>query len=98
MASRDAESLRRTLLDDPNTRKIAETLGLPVEEYVQHVIEFATNPGSEPEFVAIPDAELKKMGAPTPPSIQEMTSHVKESLKVLESRTQSSFEPGKKKS
>jgi hypothetical protein len=100
MASRDTDGIRRKLLEDPNTRRIAETLGLPVDEYVQYVVDFATTPGSEPQFVALPEAELKKMGAPQPPSLDEMTSHVREAVKILDGRTRSSFEdssPAKRK-
>jgi len=46
-ASPSSEALRAQLLKDPYTVKLAEELGVPLDEYVQQVLHFMQHPGEE---------------------------------------------------
>jgi hypothetical protein len=52
--------IRKKVLADPNTAKLAEKLGVPLEEYVEGVVHFAMNPGELPEYVVVSDETLKE--------------------------------------
>lgn len=87
----ELERIAAKVMADPNTAKIAEQLGVPLEEYVQSVVTFIADPKAEPEFVTISDENLKKMGAP-PPSIEEMTAYVQGLVDQKMARAKSTFE------
>ncbi|MFZ5470094.1 MAG: hypothetical protein ACOZIN_11720 [Myxococcota bacterium] len=82
MAPKDPQAIRAAILADPNTARIAETLEVPLEEYVEQVLEFAMNPGAEPELLLISDENLKAMGAPPPPDMKEMNDYIQEGLEI----------------
>lgn len=56
------EIARRNLLEDPSIRTIAEELGVPLEVYVDKVLEYARHPEREPELAIIEDADAREMG------------------------------------
>lgn len=69
MSSKDAGNLgmplemaRQSLRDDPNTAKIAETMGLEVELYIDKVLEYALNPQKKPQLEIMDDADAREMG------------------------------------
>ncbi len=95
MTQRDPEALRAKLLADPNTERIAKTLNVSVEEYIDTVLTYAVNPGLEPEFATISDENLVKMGAPKPPSIKEMVDWVEEAVEVSAVHERTDYEDSK---
>lgn len=65
--------IRKKVLADPNTAKIAQTLGVPLEEYVEGVVHFAMNPEELPEYVVVTDEVLKeKFGLGPTPKVEEI--------------------------
>lgn len=59
--------MRAELLGDETTRRIAATLGVPVAEYVELVLEFAKNPEQEPVLEVAGDDDGE--GAPSPEDV-----------------------------
>ena len=68
---------KRKVIEDPNTRKIAENLGLPFDEYVALVMKFVENPNMEPILTVVPDDVLRSQGF-KPPTRKEVTDKVTE--------------------
>jgi hypothetical protein len=58
----DPAKIRAALLADPNTKDLAEAVGLSLEVYIKQVIHFALNPNDEPMLLTIPDDDLASMG------------------------------------
>ncbi len=80
---RNALEVRKKVLADPNTAKIAEKLGVPLEEYVEGVVHFAMNPDQLPEYVVASDADIKeKFGLDPAPNDQQIIKIFEENLKV----------------
>lgn len=88
----ELQKLAERILSDPNTVKIAEKLKVPVEEYVQSVMTYYLDPKAEPEFVTISDANLKKIGAPPPPTQEEMAKYLNDLSEQKFGRARSTFE------
>ncbi|MBI2378407.1 MAG: hypothetical protein HYV07_30695 [Deltaproteobacteria bacterium] len=63
---RPIEVFRQELRDDPETTKMAEALGLTVDEFVEKVIGYAKNPDKEPELVVIDEEEAAEEGIDVP--------------------------------
>ena len=59
------EQVRKELLADEHTQNIAKKLGMKLEEYVELVLSYATNPGKEPVLQLLDDAEVKAQGGAT---------------------------------
>jgi DNA-directed RNA polymerase specialized sigma subunit len=59
------EQLRVELVADPATQSIAKKLGLPVEEYVEKVLDYAQHPDKQPQLNLIPDGVAKSQGGAT---------------------------------
>jgi hypothetical protein len=79
---RSALDVRKKVLADPNTAKIAEKLGVPLEEYVEGVVHFAMNPEQLPEYVVASDADIKeKFGLDPAPNEQQIVKIFEENLK-----------------
>ncbi len=95
MADRSPEALKKLLMDDPNTAKLAETLGLPLEDYLQLVVHYATT-GEEPQFFIVSDEDLKKMGH-EPPDPAKMSAYLKETVMTLAAREGTAFTAKEKK-
>lgn len=64
--------VRAKILADPNVAKLAAELEMSLDEYVNTVGYYLNNPGVEPAFLVVSDANLKKMGvdAPTPEALE----------------------------
>lgn len=72
-AEKNPLEIRKKVLADPNTAKIAQTLGVPLEEYVEGVVHFAMNPEQLPEYVVVTDEVLKeKFGLGPTPKVEEI--------------------------
>jgi hypothetical protein len=66
MANLTPDQIRAKVLADPNTAKIAAELRVPLEEFVQRVVFFATNPDAEPELFVMTDENVKANGGSVP--------------------------------
>lgn len=53
------EQLRAKLMADPEVSKQAALLKLPIEQYVEKIIDYARHPSKPPQLVLTPDEELK---------------------------------------
>lgn len=67
------ENVRARLLGDPDTRRIAQDVGLELEEYVELVLHYASHPDQEPQLYVAPDEELRAAGydAPSAEAVSE---------------------------
>lgn len=68
---RPVEEVRAELLQDPNTRQIADKLGMKLEEYVELVLDYAQHPEKQPEFNLISDGEAKAKGVATTAEVKQ---------------------------
>jgi hypothetical protein len=73
------EAIRSRLLEDPNTPKLAEQLGVPLEEYVKQVMHFVQNPHEEPQLLIVNDEDLRAMGY-EPPSAETLSRVLDEAV------------------
>jgi hypothetical protein len=64
------EELRADLLADERTQRYAKTLNLPLEEYVEKVLDYAQHPEKEPVFNIVPEAQVKAQGGATIGEVQ----------------------------
>jgi len=73
------EEIRAELLADPAVQGIASKLGVPLEKYVEKVLDYVQHPEKEPMIRVIPDAEAKAAGEPSIADIkkwlQDVTDH-----------------------
>lgn len=60
--SRPREVVREELLKDPNTKKIAASVKMELEKYVELVLDYAYNPDKEVVLNVIPDEALRDAG------------------------------------
>jgi hypothetical protein len=74
--------LRAKILSDPNVAKMAETLQVPLEEFVNQVGYYLNNPGVEPAFLVVSDENLKKMGV-EPPTEAALEANVRQTVAAL---------------
>lgn len=93
--ARDPEALRKKILDDPNTARIAEELGVPLEEYVEQVLFYAMNPQAEPQLYVVEDADLRAMGV-EPPDPDAMGKYLIEAVTLAEAHEKTEFIDSKK--
>lgn len=61
---RPVEEVRAELLKDPETKRIAEAVSMKLEDYVELVLKYATDPNKEPVLNVMPDAQAKAEGYP----------------------------------
>jgi hypothetical protein len=89
------EAIRSRLLQDPNTPKLAEQLGVPLEEYVQQVMYFVQNPHEEPQLLVVEDEDLRAMGH-EPPSAEALDRILDEAVALADLTERTDFTPAKK--
>ncbi|WP_257459622.1 hypothetical protein [Archangium lipolyticum] len=89
------EAIRSRLLADPNTPKLAEQLGVPLEKYVQQVVHFVQNPQEEPQLLVVEDEDLRAMGH-EPPEIESLDHLLDEAVAVADLMERTDFTPAKK--
>ncbi|HYO70377.1 MAG TPA: hypothetical protein VEU33_30290 [Archangium sp.] len=65
------EKVRAELLADPDTKRIARSVGMELEAYVELVLDYAQNPDKQPVLHVAEDAELRAAGyePPTPEEV-----------------------------
>ncbi|NTX08780.1 hypothetical protein HUA74_34740 [Myxococcus sp. CA051A] len=69
--TRPVENVRAELLADPDTQRIAKSVGMELAAYVELVLDYAQHPEKEPVLQVVPDEALRAAGY-DPPSIQEV--------------------------
>lgn len=75
--------LRAKILADPNVAKMAESLQVPLDEFVNQVGYYLNNPGVEPAFLVVSDENLKKMGV-EPPTEEAIEANVRQSVAAIQ--------------
>lgn len=90
-------ALRAKILSDPNVAKIAASLEMDLEEFVNTVGYYMNNPGVEPAFLVVKDEDLKKMGVnvPTQEAIEANVRATVEAIKA--GQAPSGFDDARKK-
>ena len=58
-------TLRQRLREDADTQKIAESLGVDIDDYITQVIFYARRPGLPPQVEVLSDEELEGVDLPT---------------------------------
>ena len=94
MPDRSPEALKKKLLDDPNTPKLAETLGLSLEDYVQLVLHYATS-GEQPQFFVVSDENLRKLGY-EPPDPKAMSAYLNQAVATIYAQEGTAYTPERK--
>ncbi len=88
--------LRAKILSDPNVAKLAASLGLSLDEFVNQVGYFMNNRDVEPLFAVVKDDELRKLGV-EPPSAEAIEANVRASVAAITAgQSPSGFEATKK--
>ncbi len=65
------EMAKQSLRDNPDTKKIADSLGVELEEYIDQVMHYAMNPELEPELEVYTEEQLEEAGVEGIPSPKE---------------------------
>jgi hypothetical protein len=72
---RPVDEVRDELLNDADVKQQAKLLKIPVEEYVDKILDYAVNPSKPPAIMAVPDEALKKQD-PKAPTVAEVDTHL----------------------
>jgi hypothetical protein len=72
---RPVEEVRAELMADPDVREQAQILKLPVEQYVEKILDYALHPQKPAQLQIIPDEELKARD-PSIPTVAELQDHL----------------------
>ncbi|WP_426752967.1 hypothetical protein [Myxococcus sp. Y35] len=72
---RPVEEVRAELLANADVKEQARLLKLPVEEYVEKILDYALNPEKPPQIQIVPDEELKAKD-PNAPTVAEIQDHL----------------------
>ncbi|RYZ35643.1 MAG: hypothetical protein EOO71_34710 [Myxococcaceae bacterium] len=72
---RPVEVVRAELLADADVKQQAEMLKLPVEAYVEKILDYAIHPDKPPQLQIIPDEELKARD-PKIATVEEIGTHL----------------------
>ena len=75
---RPVEEVRAELLADPATQAIAQKLGMPLEQYVEKVLDFAQHPEKQPQFNVLPEGDVKAAGGATTGEVKQWLDDVAE--------------------
>ncbi|MBJ6760856.1 hypothetical protein JGU66_08780 [Myxococcaceae bacterium JPH2] len=62
--TRPIEVVRAELLKDPETKRIADAVGMKLEDYVELVLDYAQDKDKEPELNVVSDEQAKAAGFP----------------------------------
>jgi len=93
--TKSPEELRKKLVDDPNTAKIAEQLKMPYEDFITLVIHYATS-GEQPQFFIVKDEDLRKFGH-EPPDREKMQKYIVDAIGVAVAHQGTAFQSEQKK-
>lgn len=94
--ARTPEAIRAALLADPHVAAMAETLDVPLEDYIAQVLHFVKNPDAEPEIVILSEEELRQNNLPPAPTGQEVGRVLLEAVAVVEASNPASKYADKK--
>lgn len=83
--SRPREVVKAELLADPHTRTIAESIKMPLEKYVEMVLDYAYNPEKEPVLTIAPDDQLREAGY-EPPSGESVGRWLRGAAQIIASK------------
>lgn len=83
-------ALREKVIADPNTRKIADSLQVDFDAYVEQVMKYAANPNMEPQVEIAPDHELVAAGIEVPDP-HKLKAFLQEYADAAEISTKSKF-------
>ena len=72
---RPAAEVRAELLQSEQTKELAKTLGIGLEDYVDKVMVYYENPEKEPMIYLAPEAQLKAAGY-DPPSEKDILDYL----------------------
>ncbi|CAM3664865.1 hypothetical protein G4177_17925 [Corallococcus sp. ZKHCc1 1396] len=72
---RPVEVVRAELLADADVKQQAELLKLPVEAYVEKILDYAIHPDKPPQLQIVPDEELKARD-PKIATVAEIETHL----------------------
>lgn len=89
---RSIEDIRAELMKDKHTKDIAKTIGMPLAEYVELVLQYVKDPDKQPTFNTLPEPEVKKHGGSTVEDVKEWFQGVLDGkVKVAADREQDAF-------
>jgi pyruvate/2-oxoglutarate dehydrogenase complex dihydrolipoamide acyltransferase (E2) component len=72
-------ALREKILADPNVARLAQELGVPLDEYVNQIGYYINNPGVQPALAMASDEDLRNKLGVEPPTFQEIEANLKAS-------------------
>lgn len=72
---RPVEVVRAELLADKDVKEQARLLQLPVEAYVEKILDYALHPQKPPQIQIVPDEALKAQD-PSIPTVAEIQTHL----------------------
>ena len=73
---RPVEEVRAELLADADVIEQARLLQLPVEQYVEKILDYAVHPEKPPAILIVPDEALKQQD-PSAPTVAEIEDYLK---------------------
>ncbi|MBI5547744.1 MAG: hypothetical protein HY901_28005 [Deltaproteobacteria bacterium] len=92
---RPVEEVRAELLADRATQSIAKRLGLPVEAYVEKVLDYALHPGKQPKLKLLPESVVKARGGNTIARVKKWFAAVRAGkVDLRDPREKDGFEGG----
>jgi 5-deoxy-D-glucuronate isomerase len=89
--------IKKKILADPNTAKIAQTLGVDLAEYVEGVVHFVMNPDQKPELVVVTDEVAKERFGLTLPKEGEIIKQFETELELATVADKTDFQAAKVK-
>ncbi|WP_239576988.1 hypothetical protein [Archangium primigenium] len=72
---RPVEEVRAELLADADVKEQARLLKLPVEKYVEKILDYALHPEKPPAIMIVPDEALKQQD-PQAPTVAEIETYL----------------------
>lgn len=70
-------ALKAKILADPNVAKIAASLGVPLDDYVNQIGFYINNPDVQPALLQASDEDIKKHIGIEPPTFEAITATLK---------------------
>ncbi len=94
---RPIDDVRDELLKDPDVKEQARLLQIPVEQYVEKILDYASHPEKPPAIMIVPDEALKKED-PSIPTVAEVENHLQKmvngEIPIIPGQAQDGFSQG----
>ena len=94
---RPVDDVREELMKDADVKEQARLLKIPVEQYVEKILDYAVHPEKPPAIMIVPDEALKKED-PSIPTVTEVENHlqklVKGEIPIIPGQAQDGFSKG----